>query len=97
MSKLNKEVKIVDKYRLIHWLNIRKTTVEVLNELLANKINQKISFDDFEYLNMYTATEIAEVLSVPVSNILINPEAPSFLFSSKQDLEKTKRPIIEAP
>ena len=71
MSKLNKEVKIVDKYRLIHWLNIRKTTVEVLNELLANKINQKISFDDFEYLNMYTATEIAEVLSVPVSNILI--------------------------
>ena len=41
MSKLNKEVKIVDKYRLIHWLNIRKTTVEVLNELLANKINQK--------------------------------------------------------
>jgi hypothetical protein len=94
MNKLNNEAKIVDKYRLIHWLNIRKTTVEVLNELLANKINHKISFNDFENLDLYTATEIAEVLSVPVSNILINPETPSFLFSSKKDLEKTKRPIM---
>ena len=42
MNKLNQEYKLVDKYRLIHWLNIRKTTIEVLNELLANKINKKI-------------------------------------------------------
>ena len=27
MNKLNQEHKLVDKYRLIHWLNIRKTTV----------------------------------------------------------------------
>jgi len=93
MTKLNEEDKIVDKYRLIHWLNIRKTTVEVLNELLINKINKKISFDDFENLDMYTAKEIANVLSIPVSNILKVDEVPSFLFSSKKDLEKTKRPI----
>ena len=79
MSKLKNEAKIVDKYRLIHWLNIRKTTVEVLNELLANKINQKISFDDFDDLDMYTATEIADVLSIPGSNILINSENPALL------------------
>ena len=93
MTKLNEEDKIVDKYRLIHWLNIRKTTVEVLNELLINKINKKISFDDFENLDMYTAKEIANVLSIPVSNILKVDEVPSFLFSSKKDLEKTRRPI----
>ena len=93
MSKTISETKIVDKFRLIHWLNIRKTTIEVLNELLSNKINRKLSFDDFEDLDMYTATEIADVLSIPVSNILKNPETPSFLFSSKKDLENTKRPI----
>ena len=93
MSKKNNENKIVDKYRLIHWLNIRKTTIEILNELLSNKINRKITINDFEDLDMYTATEIAEVLSIPVSNILKNPEVPSFLYSSKKDIEKTKRPI----
>jgi len=93
MNKKISETKIVDKFRLIHWLNIRKTTVDVLNELLSNKINRKLSFDDFEDLDMYTATEIADVLSIPVSNILKNSEIPSFLFSSKKDIEKTKRPI----
>ena len=93
MNKLNQEYKLVDKYRLIHWLNIRKTTIEVLNELLANKINKKISLDDFENIDMYTAKEIATVLSIPVSNILKVDEVPSFLFRSKKDLEKTKRPI----
>ena len=93
MNKLNNEGKVVDKFRLIHWLNIRKTTVEVLNKLLANKINQKISFNDFEELNIYTAEKIADVLSIPVSNILKTPDIPSFLFSSKEDLNKTKRPI----
>ena len=39
--------KVVDKYRLIHWLNIRKTTVEVLNQLLSNKINRKLIYSLF--------------------------------------------------
>ena len=93
MSKLNSETKIVDKFRLIHWLNIRKTTIDVLNELLSNKINKKLSVEDFENLDMYTASEIANVLSIPVSDILKESEVPSFLFSSKSDVEKTKRPI----
>ena len=46
MNKKISETKIVDKFRLIHWLNIRKTTVDVLNDLLSNKINRKLSFDD---------------------------------------------------
>ena len=59
MSKITNETKIVDKFRLIHWLNIRKTTIDVLNQLLSNKINRKLSLDDFEYLDMYTTSEIA--------------------------------------
>ena len=39
---------------------------------------------------MYTAKEIATVLSIPVSNILKVDEVPSFLFSSKKDLKKQK-------
>ena len=66
MSKLNSETKIVDKFKLIHWLNIRKTTIHVLNELLSNKINKKLSLEDFENLDMYTASEIANTLSIPV-------------------------------
>ena len=93
MIKTNSETKIVDKFRLIHWLNIRKTTIDVLNDLLSNKINRKLSFDDFEDLGMYTATTIADVLSIQVSDILKNPETPSFIYSSKKDLENTKRPI----
>ena len=88
MSKLNSETKIVDKFKLIHWLNIRKTTIHVLNELLSNKINKKLSLEDFENLDMYTASEIANTLSIPVSNILKDSEVPSFLFSSKLDIEK---------
>jgi len=93
MTKFNDDNKVVDKFRLIHWLNIRKTTVDVLNELLSNKINKTISIDEFENLDMYTATEIANVLSIPVANILNNAETPSFLFSNKKEIEKTKRPI----
>ena len=48
---------IVDKFKLIHWLNIRKTTVEVLNNLLSNKINKKVSTQDFENLDYDMITE----------------------------------------
>ena len=93
MIKHNSDSKIVDKFKLIHWLNIRKTTIEVLNDLLSHKINKKLSFEDFENLDLYTATEISEVLSIPVSNILKQEDVPSFIYSSKKDLEKTIRPI----
>ena len=56
----------------------------MLNDLLSNKINRKLSFDDFEDLDMYTATTIADVLSIQVSDILKNPETPSFIYSSKR-------------
>ena len=83
----------VDKFRLIHWLNIRKTTIEVLNNLLSKKINKPISIKDFEDLDMYTAKQIANVLSIPISYILASPAPPSILFSTKENLESTKRPI----
>ncbi len=93
MSKDVSNSNIVDKFKLIHWLNIRKTTVEVLNNLLSNKINKKVSTEDFENLDLYTAKEIANILSIPVSNILKQEDTPSLIYSSKKDIEKTMRPI----
>ena len=45
---------------------------------------------------MYTASEIANVLSIPVSDILKESEVPSFLFSSKSDVEtKHQQDVME--
>ena len=33
---------IIDRYKLIHWLNIRKTSFEVLNKNLSGKLIQKL-------------------------------------------------------
>ena len=93
MSEHASNPNVVDKFKLIHWLNIRKTTVDVLNNLLSNKINKKVSTKDFENLDLYTAKEISNILSIPVSNILKQEDVPSFIYSSKKDIEKTIRPI----
>ena len=83
----------IDKLKLNHWLNIRKTTVEVLNALLSKDVNYKISLDDLNNIDDHVTDKIAAVLSVPKSYILENEEVPSFVFNTKEQIEKTKRPI----
>ena len=57
----------VDKFKLIHWLNVRKTTFEVLNQLIGNKINYKISRDNLDKIeDSYLLNLIAEKLNIPV-------------------------------
>ena len=55
----------IDKLKLNHWLNIRKTTVEVLNNLLSKHINHKIDINDLDKVDEYAIEKIAEVLSIP--------------------------------
>ncbi|OUW23201.1 MAG: hypothetical protein CBD34_03765 [Rickettsiales bacterium TMED174] len=83
----------IDKIKLNHWLNIRKTSIDVLNELLSNKLNHKISLDDLESLDNHSIEIISETLSIPKENILQNDEVPAFIFNTKKEIEKTKRPI----
>ena len=51
----------LDNIKLNHWLNIRKTTVEVLNGLLKGKINFELSTDNLGQLDSFSIDKIAEV------------------------------------
>ena len=83
----------IDKLKLNHWLNIRKMTIDVLNDLLSNHINLSISFDNLDNLDDHAIDKISEILSIPKNNLIKNEEVPSFIFNSKKQIEETKRPI----
>ena len=83
----------IDRVKLNHWLNIRKTTFEVLNDYLAGKINFKISKNNLKELDQFSIEKIAEVLEIPTSYLLKEDDTPIFLFKTKEEIEKTKRPI----
>ena len=84
---------IIDKYKLIHWLNIRKTSFEVLNKNLSGKINKKITEKNLDELDQYTANLISEILNISIENIIKNDQVPNYIFKSDQDIKETKRPI----
>lgn len=85
----------VDKFKLIHWLNVRKTTFEVLNQLLGNKINYKISRDNLDKIeDSYLLNLIAEKLNIPVEKILKEEDVPVYIHHSKETIDKTKREIV---
>ncbi len=81
----------IDKIKLNHWLNIRKTTIEVLNELLSKDLNYEINFENLDEVDERVIKKIGSTLSIPVENILIEDEVPSFIYNSKEQIEKTKR------
>ena len=83
----------IDEVKLNHWLNIRKTTFEVLNNYLANRINFKISKNNYAKLDKFSIEKIAEVLEIPTSYLLQEEDTPVFLFKTKEEIEKTRRPI----
>ena len=56
----------IDKIKLNHWLNIRKTTIEILNKLLGNSLNYKLSLENLENLDEHSIEKIAKVLSLGV-------------------------------
>ena len=85
----------LDKIKLNRWLNVRKTTLEHLNKLLKNKINFKITLDNCDSLDKFSVNIIAETLDVPVSKLLKKNNLPSFIFKSKNEIEKTRRPIYK--
>ena len=60
----------IDKTKLNHWLNIRKTSIDVLNGLLSNKLNHKISLDDLESLDNHSIEIISETLSIPKASLV---------------------------
>ena len=56
--------KKIDKLKLIHWLNVRKTTFDILNEKIKDKINYSVSKDNLDELDDYAIDKIAEFLNI---------------------------------
>ena len=83
----------IDKVKLNHWLNIRKTTLDVLNGLLKKHINFELTFENLDQLDSNSVEKLAEILAIPKNNILEQKETPSFIYNSKETIEKSKRPI----
>lgn len=83
----------IDKIKLNHWLNIRKTTIFVLNEILKKDLNYELKFDNLNNIDQNITEKIAAALSIPKEFILENKEVPSFIFNTKNQISKTKRPI----
>ena len=83
----------ISRVKLNHWLNIRKTTLSVLNKLLKSHINFNLTLESLNQLDNHSVDKLAEVLSIPPSYILEQEKIPSYILNTKETIEKTKRPI----
>ncbi len=83
----------IDGIKLNHWLNIRKTSLDVLNKMLKDFINFEIDFENLDELNDFAIEKVAEVLQIPKTKLLKTENVPSYIYNSKEQIEKTRRPI----
>ena len=59
----------LDKIKLNRWLNIRKTTLEVLNKNLKGELNFKVTIENCESLDTYAIDVIAKFLDISSSKL----------------------------
>ena len=85
--------KKIDKLKLIHWLNVRKTTFDTLNEKLKDKINFSVSKDNLNELDDYAIDKIAEFLNIQKEILLEKENVPVFIHHTKEEIVRTKRKI----
>ena len=91
---------MIDKNKLIHWLNIRKTTFDELNKKLLRLINIEIEKDDLNKLDKNSINKISEILDVPNSFLMKSRICllvfilHFFLFSCEDAIETFKINII---
>jgi len=83
----------IDEIKLNHWLNIRKTSLDVLNDMLKEFINHEITFENLDNLNEFVIDKIAEALKIQKSKLLKTEKVPAYIFNSREQILKTKRPI----
>jgi len=84
---------MIDKIKLNHWLNIRKTTLSVLNEKLRRHSNFKLDFENLENVTENSAKLISQILDIDLNEILKIEEVPSYIVKTKAQINQTKRPI----
>ena len=84
----------LDTVKLNHWLNVRKMSLDIFNKLLAKNTNHQVTLDNLENLDSHTINHIEKILDVPKEYLLIHEDVPPYIYNSKQQIEKTKRPIV---
>jgi len=65
----------------------------VFNKLLNKYTNHQINLESLENLDEHTINHIEKVLDIPKNYLLKPEEVPPFIFNTKEQIEKTKRPI----
>lgn len=83
----------LDAIKLNHWLNVRKMSLDVFNKLLAKNTNHKVFLNNLENLDTHTINEVEKILDVPKEFLLSHDDVPPYIYNSKHQIEKTKRPI----
>ena len=68
-------------------------SLDVLNKRLGKDINYKISFDNLDQLDEHSIDKIVKILSIPKDYILSHDEIPVYIYNTKEQIQKTKRPI----
>ena len=84
---------MIDKIKLNHWLNIRKTTLSVLNDKLRRHSNFKIDLENLESVSENSAKIISQILDIDLNEILKTDEVPNYIIKTKSQINQTKRPI----
>ena len=75
---------MIDRVKLNHWLNIRKTSINVLNEKLKRQVNFKISLDNLDGVSENTSKLIAKTLDIDLEEILLTDEVPNYIIQTKE-------------
>lgn len=83
----------IDKIKFNHWLNIRKTSLDVLNDMLRGVLNYEIKLDNLDKLDDHAIHKITEILKIKKNDLTQSNEVPTYIYNSKQQIKKSKRPI----
>ena len=74
----------LDYTKLNRWLNIRKTTIDKINEDLYHILNCKIDLSSENEIGDHAIKVIADYLNIESDKIIKDNSKPSYLFKSKK-------------
>ncbi len=83
---------IVDIYKINHWMNARKVTLNLFKKKKKNLYNKLIKKKNF-LINTKELDFFKKYLDVHQNDIVLKEKLPSYIFFSKEKIFSTKRPI----
>ena len=83
---------ILDIYKVNHWMNARKITLNLLKKKKKNLYNKLIKKKKFS-INTKELEFFKKYLDVHQNDIVLKEKLPSYIFYSREKIFSTKRPI----